>query len=65
MVGRGRRISEFEDSLVYRMSSRTAIEKPCLEERKKKKVGLTHTDLSAHRIVSGFLVLILYEIADV
>jgi hypothetical protein len=37
--GRGRRISEFEDSLVYRVSSRTAraAEKPCLEKKKKKK----------------------------
>jgi hypothetical protein len=46
--GRGRQISEFEASLVYRVSSRTAraTEKPCLEkprerererERKKKK----------------------------
>jgi hypothetical protein len=37
--GRGRRISEFEASLVYRVSSRTAraTEKPCLEKPKKKK----------------------------
>jgi hypothetical protein len=34
--GRGRRISEFEASLVYRVSSRTArgyTEKPCLEKQ--------------------------------
>jgi hypothetical protein len=37
--GRGRQISEFEASLVYRVSSRTAraTEKPCLEKPKKKK----------------------------
>jgi hypothetical protein len=37
--GRGRRISEFEASLVYRVSSRTAMatEKPCLEKPKRKK----------------------------
>jgi hypothetical protein len=33
--GRGRQISEFEASLVYRVSSRT--EKLCLEKKKKKK----------------------------
>ncbi|EDL07105.1 mCG1028373, partial [Mus musculus] len=38
--GRGRRISEFEASLVYKVSSRTTrgyTEKPCLEKPKKKK----------------------------
>jgi hypothetical protein len=37
--GRDRRISEFEASLVYKVSSRTAraTEKPCLEKKKKKK----------------------------
>jgi hypothetical protein len=42
--GRGRRISEFEASLVYKVSSRPARaiqqdyrEKPCLEKPKKKK----------------------------
>jgi hypothetical protein len=36
--GRGRWISEFEASLVYRVSSRTGYtEKPCLEKPKKKK----------------------------
>jgi hypothetical protein len=37
--GRGRRISEFKASLVYRVSSRTAraIEKPCLEKTKTKQ----------------------------
>jgi hypothetical protein len=38
--GRGRRISEFEDSLVYRVSSRTAraIQRnPVSENQKKKK----------------------------
>jgi hypothetical protein len=32
--GRGRQISEFEASLVYRVSSRT--EKPCLKKTKTK-----------------------------
>jgi hypothetical protein len=38
--GRGRRISEFEVSLVYKVSSRTARatqRKPCLEKPQKKK----------------------------
>jgi hypothetical protein len=37
--GRGRRISEFEASLVYKVSSRTAraTEKPCLEKKQKNK----------------------------
>jgi hypothetical protein len=37
--GRGRQISEFKASLVYRVSSRTArsIEKCCLDENKNKK----------------------------
>ena len=39
MGGRGRRISEFKASLVYRVSSRTAraTEKPYLGEKKRKK----------------------------
>jgi hypothetical protein len=37
LVGRGRQISEFEASLVYKVSSRTAraSEKPCLEKQKQ------------------------------
>jgi hypothetical protein len=37
--GRSRWISEFETSLVYRVSSRTAraTEKPCLEKPKEKE----------------------------
>jgi hypothetical protein len=37
--GRGRQISEFKASLVYKVSSRTAkaTEKSCLEKPKKKK----------------------------
>jgi hypothetical protein len=37
--GRDRQISEFESSLVYRVSSRTAktTEKPCLEKPKRKE----------------------------
>jgi hypothetical protein len=36
--GRGRRISEFEASLVYKVSSRTArdTEKPCLKNKTKQ-----------------------------
>jgi hypothetical protein len=40
MGGRGRRISKFKASLVYRVSSRTAratTEKRCLEKKKKKE----------------------------
>jgi hypothetical protein len=39
--GRGRRISEFEDSLFYRVSSRTAraIQRNCLEKNKKQKTN--------------------------
>jgi hypothetical protein len=39
LEGRGRQISEFEASLVYRVSSRTSqgyTEKPCLEKTKTK-----------------------------
>ena len=37
MGGRGRQISEFEASLVYKVSSRTArAEKPCIERKKPK-----------------------------
>jgi hypothetical protein len=42
--GRGRRISEFETSLDYRVSSRTArayTEKPCLEKQNKTKQNKT------------------------
>jgi hypothetical protein len=45
LEGRGRWISEFEASLVYRVSSRTGQdsqgypEKPCLEEREKERGG--------------------------
>jgi hypothetical protein len=37
--GRGRQISEYEASLVYKVSSRTAraTEKPCLERNKTKQ----------------------------
>jgi hypothetical protein len=40
LEGRGRWISEFEASLIYRVSSRTArtnTEKPCLEKNKTKQ----------------------------
>jgi hypothetical protein len=35
--GRGRQISEFEASLVYRVSSRIARIKPCLRKKRKNK----------------------------
>jgi hypothetical protein len=40
--GRGRWISEFEASLVYKVSSRTgrATEKPCLKKQNKSQPGL-------------------------
>jgi hypothetical protein len=51
--GRGRQISEFEASLVYKVSSRTAraiTEKPCLEKPKRKtkiyKVGTSQGALN-------------------
>jgi hypothetical protein len=39
LEGRGRQISKFEVSLVYKVSSRTAraTEKPCLRKKKKKE----------------------------
>jgi hypothetical protein len=46
--GRGRQISDFEASLVYKVSSRTsrAIQRNCLEKpkkkKKKKKQGRSH-----------------------
>ena len=46
--GRGRRISEFEASLVYKVSSRTAqgyTEKHCLEKPRKKKKELEKAGL--------------------
>jgi hypothetical protein len=41
--GRGRRISEFQATLVYKMSSRiaSATKKPCLEKNKKTKQNKT------------------------
>jgi hypothetical protein len=43
--GRSRWISEFEASLVYKVSSRTArdIQKPCLEKKKEKKKKVENT----------------------
>jgi hypothetical protein len=41
MGGRGRRISEFKASLVYKsefQDSQGYTEKPCLENQKKKKI---------------------------
>jgi hypothetical protein len=46
--GRGSRISEFEASLVYRVSSRTAraTQKPCLEKQTNKQKRAVSFDLS-------------------
>jgi hypothetical protein len=48
--GRGWWISEFEASLVYKVSSRTAraTEKPCLEKKKKKKMEGQRRPVVAH-----------------
>jgi hypothetical protein len=47
--GRGRRISEFEASLVYKVSSRTARaiqkKKPCIGKKNKKPNTLEHLRL--------------------
>jgi hypothetical protein len=34
---RGRQISEFKASLIYRMSSRTARAKPCLKKKERER----------------------------
>jgi hypothetical protein len=55
--GRGRRISEFEDSLVYRVSSRTArnikrnpvSEKPQKKKKKKKERNTRKTEQARGR----------------
>jgi hypothetical protein len=44
MGGRGRQISEFKDSLVYRVSSGQP-EKPCLEKPKKLKMTKTFLEI--------------------
>jgi hypothetical protein len=51
---RGRRISEFEASLVYRVSSRTAraTQKPCVAKLKKKKFPLLGSELPQDDFVS-------------
>jgi hypothetical protein len=55
--GRGRRISEFEASLVYRVSSRTsrATEKPCLEKTKKKQTKQNKTKKLKHKFLASEL----------
>jgi hypothetical protein len=52
--GRGRQISEFEASLVYRVSSRTAraTEKLCLKGKKNNKKKLYYTILPKNSIMS-------------
>jgi hypothetical protein len=53
--GRGREISEFEASLVYKVSSRTAraTEKPCLEKNKKEQNKTTTTKSALRVCVQG------------
>jgi hypothetical protein len=55
--GRGRWISGFEASLVYKVSSRTArasyTEKPCLEKPKKKKKKERKKEIDDLRLVKG------------
>jgi hypothetical protein len=51
--GRGRRISEFEASLVYRLSSRTARatqRNPVSKNQKKKKKKLSHLQPLEHTL---------------
>jgi hypothetical protein len=57
--GRGRRISEFEASLVYKVSARTAraTEKLCLEKPKKKKEFKLERALSNSKPHCGSVVL--------
>jgi hypothetical protein len=50
--GRGRQISEFEASLVYRVSSRTARATQRNPVSKKKKKGLKKTKIT-HRLMGG------------
>jgi hypothetical protein len=48
--GRGRRISEFEASLVYKVSSRTAraIQRNSVSEKKKKKLAGGGSEVQDH-----------------
>jgi predicted porin len=61
---RGRRISEFEASLVYKVSSRTDrqgyTEKPCLEKPKKKQKTQNH---NAVIIIYNIITLLLFYYA--
>ena len=53
--GRGRRISEFEASLVYRVSSRTArtIQRNPVSKKKKKKTGKKTPETTTKTDISG------------
>jgi hypothetical protein len=60
--GRGRWISEFKASLVYRVSFRTARatqKKPCLEKTKEQRLRktnvLAHSDLSFSLSIDSYL----------
>ena len=54
--GRGRQISEFEASLVYGMSSRTAranTEKPYLKKQKQNNYNKTQTNHSQNKALKS------------
>jgi hypothetical protein len=50
--GRGRQISEFEASLVYRVSSRTARAIPCLEKQNKRETKTKTNKQNTKRNIS-------------
>jgi hypothetical protein len=59
-LSRGRQISEFETSLVYRVSSRTAkgyTEKPCLEKTKKQTNKKKKNSVSVFKLKNDFFAL--------
>jgi hypothetical protein len=60
--GRGRQISEFEASLVYKVSSRTvrATQKPCLEPPPKK-----NTKIKTQKTIIGIKVLSLSVVSEI
>jgi hypothetical protein len=69
--GRGRRISEFEASLVYKMSFRTARDtqrNPVLKtnkQKEKRKATKTEVTFSSRAIAMGGSILLLFKGIDV
>jgi hypothetical protein len=49
--GRGKQISEFEASLVYRVSSRGYTEKPCLKKQKTKQTNKKKQKINIYQSV--------------